>query len=41
MPKERLLESQADDRARGLTQEHIQQLLVHFTQCEDVAGSLM
>lgn len=34
MPKERLLQCQADDRARGLSEHHIQQLKAYFTQCE-------
>ncbi|KAF8067290.1 cyclin-C1-1 [Scenedesmus sp. PABB004] len=32
MPKERLLQSQQEDRAKGLTEHHIQQLKVYFTQ---------
>lgn len=33
MPKERLLQSQQEDRAKGLTEHHLMQLRVHFTQC--------
>jgi hypothetical protein len=34
MPKERLLQCQQEDRAKGLLENHIQQLKVYFTQCE-------
>lgn len=33
MPKERLLLCQAEDRAKGLSEHHLQQLKVYFTQC--------
>jgi hypothetical protein len=33
MPKERLLQCQKEDRAKGLTEHHLQQLKVYFTQC--------
>jgi hypothetical protein len=39
MPKERLLQCQQEDRAKGLSENHIQQLKVYFTQCELAAGS--
>jgi hypothetical protein len=34
MPKERLLQCQQEDRAKGLSENHIQQLKVYFTQCK-------
>lgn len=34
MPKERLLQCQQEDRAKGLTEHHLTQLKVHFTQCK-------
>jgi hypothetical protein len=34
MPKQRLLQCQQEDRAKGLSENHIQQLKVYFTQCE-------
>jgi hypothetical protein len=33
MPKERLLQCQQEDRAKGLSEHHLQQLKVYFTQC--------
>eukprot|EP00775_Hariotina_reticulata_P011365 gene11365-11514_t len=41
MPKERLLQCQQEDRAKGLTEHHIQQLKVYFTQyIYDLANSV-
>eukprot|EP00879_Flechtneria_rotunda_P006878 GHRR01007223.1.p1 GENE.GHRR01007223.1~~GHRR01007223.1.p1 ORF type:complete len:255 (+),score=70.94 GHRR01007223.1:203-967(+) len=41
MPKERLLLCQQEDRARGLTEHHVQQLKVYFTQyIFDMANSI-
>jgi hypothetical protein len=39
MPKERLLLCQGEDRAKGLTEHHLQQLKVYFTQCASAQHS--
>lgn len=41
MPKERLLQCQQEDRAKGLSEHHLQQLKVYFTQyIFDMANSI-
>lgn len=39
MPRERLLQSQQEDRAQGLTEHHLQQLKAYFTQCRSPADA--